>query len=105
MCTKHFIDSYCTSCKELVQGRSREEPCKPKYRGVRLGQCAKGIETKTDTESVICKVCDRKQRKTDKKKGKEKAKAEKEKEREKKKKQNAGELTNVDEEEQPLTST
>lgn len=46
-------------------------------------------------ESVVCKACDRKQRR-----------AEKEKEKEKKKKQSAaGELASVDEEEQPLTST
>ncbi|KAL0470694.1 hypothetical protein QR685DRAFT_524325 [Neurospora intermedia] len=45
MCTKHFVDSYCTSCDELVQGRSTESPCKPKYRGEHLGHCAAGIES------------------------------------------------------------
>ncbi|KAK1773640.1 hypothetical protein QBC45DRAFT_72655 [Copromyces sp. CBS 386.78] len=112
MCTKHFIDSYCTSCDELVQGRSTEYPCRPKYRGERIGQCAGGIETKTVTEAVLCKNCERKQRKMEKKKEKDKAKAKgKEKEKEKEKKQKcsgcasaAGEMPSVNEEEQPLTT-
>ncbi|EGZ70543.1 hypothetical protein NEUTE2DRAFT_130543 [Neurospora tetrasperma FGSC 2509] len=77
MCTKHFVDSYCTSCDELVQGRSTESPCKPKYRGEHLGHCAAGIESNTVTEAVVCKNCERKQRKMEKKKkdkGKEKDK-------------------------------
>ncbi|KAK3345172.1 hypothetical protein B0H65DRAFT_548905 [Neurospora tetraspora] len=105
MCTKHFIDSYCTSCDELVQGRSTESPCKPKYRGEHLGHCAGGIETKTVTEAVVCKNCERKQRRMEKKK------KDKDKGKGKEKKQKCGcgsaavELASVNEEEQPLTES
>ncbi|KAH7627047.1 hypothetical protein B0T09DRAFT_270374 [Sordaria sp. MPI-SDFR-AT-0083] len=110
MCIKHFIDSYCTSCDDLVQGRSTEYPCRPKYRGERIGQCAGGIETKTVTEAVLCQNCEKKQRKMEKKNKKEKDKANgKEKEKEKRQKHSgcasaAGEMPSGNEEEQPLTT-
>ena len=114
---KHFIDSYCSSCDELVEGRSTEFPCRPIYRGEgRLGQCPGGIKTRTITESVVCKNCQKKQSKAERKREKEEKKKEKEerkakakekgkeKEKEKEKEDKSkGKETSVDEEEQPLT--